>query len=108
MTQEDNFYFSHHQERVALPVYRTVLKSGTRYYVDAVSGTLAGKFDAQARGYRWLHQGLHRLDFAAPLRVRPRWDVFMLLLMAGVTAVCVTGAVLGYRRVTRKASAIRS
>jgi hypothetical protein len=108
MTQEDNFYFSHHQERVALPVYRTVLKSGTRYYLDAVSGTVAAKFDTQVRAYRWLHQGLHRLDFAAPLRVRPRWDVLMLLLMAGVTAVCVTGAVLGYRRVTRKAPAIRS
>jgi hypothetical protein len=108
MTQEDNFYFSHHQEKVTLPVYRTVLESGTRYYLDAVSGTLVAKFDAQARGYRWLHQGLHRLDFAAPLRVRPRWDAFMLLLMAGVTAVCVTGAILGYRRVTRKASAIKS
>jgi len=108
MTQEDNFYFSHHRERVTLPVYRTVLKSGTRYYVDAVSGTLVAKFDAQARGYRWLHQGLHRLDFAAALRVRPRWDAFVLLLMAGVTAVCLTGAILGYRRVTRKASAIKS
>jgi len=89
-------------------VYRTVLKSGTRYYVDAVSGTLVAKFDAQARGYRWLHQGLHRLDFAAALRIRPRWDAFVLLLMAGVTAVCATGAILGYRRVTRKASAIKS
>jgi hypothetical protein len=108
LTQEDNFYFSHHQERVTLPVYRTVLKSGTRYYLDAASGTLLAKFDAPAQGYRWLHQGLHRLDFAAPLRVRPRWDAFMLLLLAGVTAVCVTGAVLGYRRVTRKASAIKS
>ena len=108
MRQADNFYFSHHQERVPLPVYRTVLASGTRYYLDAVSGMLVAKFDAQARAYRWLHQGLHRLDFAAALRVRPRWDAFMLLLMAGVTAVCVTGAILGYRRVTRKASAIKS
>jgi hypothetical protein len=108
LTQEDNFYFSHHQERATLPVYRSVLKSGTRYYIDAVSGTLLAKFDAPAQGYRWLHQGLHRLDFAAALRVRPRWDVVMLLFMAGVTAVCVTGAILGYRRVTRKASAIKS
>ncbi|HTD73513.1 MAG TPA: PepSY domain-containing protein [Steroidobacteraceae bacterium] len=108
LTQADNFYFSHHQEQVTLPVYRTVLASGTRYYLDAVSGMLVAKFDAQAQGYRWLHQGLHRLDFAAPLRVRPRWDAFMLLLMAGVTAVCMTGAILGYRRVTRKACAIKS
>ena len=108
MRQPDNFYFSHHQERVTLPVYRTVLASGTRYYLDGVSGMLVAKFDAQARAYRWLHQGLHRLDFVAALRVRPRWDAFMLLLMAGVTAVCVTGSILGYRRLTRKASAIKS
>ena len=108
LAQEDNFYFSHHQERVTLPVYRTVLPSGQRYYLDAVSGRLVAKFDAQARGYRWLHQGLHRLDFAASLRIRPRWDGLMLLLMTGVTAVCVTGTILGYRRVTRKGSAIKS
>jgi len=108
LTKEDNFYFGHHQEQVTLPVYRTVLESGTRYYLDAVSGMLVAKFDGSAQGYRWLHQGLHRLDFTAPWRVRPRWDAFMLLLMAGVTTVCVTGAILGYRRVTRKASAIKS
>ncbi|HEX3951332.1 MAG TPA: hypothetical protein VHW95_15865 [Steroidobacteraceae bacterium] len=108
LTQEDSFYFSHHQERVRLPVYRTVLSSGTRYYLDAVSGNLVAKFDAQARGYRWLHQGLHRLDFTALMRVRPWWDAFMLSAMLGVTAVCVTGAILGYRRVTRRASTIKS
>ncbi|HEY2845961.1 MAG TPA: hypothetical protein VGJ09_20030, partial [Bryobacteraceae bacterium] len=108
LMQEDNFYFSHHQERVALPVYRTVLASGTRYYLDAVSGNLVAKFDAQARGYRWLHQGMHRLDFTARMRVRPWWDAFTLLLMLGVTLVCVTGTILGYRRMTRKASVIKS
>jgi hypothetical protein len=63
---------------------------------------------AQARGYRWLHQGLHRLDFTARMRIRPWWDAFTLLLMLGVTTVCVTGTILGYRRLTRKASAIKS
>jgi len=100
MTQEDNFYFSHH-DLAALPVYRLVLASGTRYYLDSVSGMVIAKFDAEARAYRWLHAGLHRLDFAAPLRGRPQWDALMLLLMSGVTVVCVTGAYLGYRRFTR-------
>jgi hypothetical protein len=53
--------------------------------------------------YRWLHQGLHRLDFAAAIRARPQWDAIMLLLMSGVTVVCATGAYLGYRRLTSKA-----
>lgn len=98
MTQEDNFFFSHHRELAALPVYRLVLASGTRYYLDSVSGMLVAKLDAGGRAYRWLHEGLHRLDFAAWMRARPRWDLLMLLLMSGVTVLCVTGAYLGYRR----------
>ena len=62
---------------------------------------IVAKQDSQARAYRWLHQGLHRLDFAPALRSRPRWDALMLFLMAGVTVVCVTGAYLGYRRLIR-------
>ena len=100
MTQEDRYYFSHHELSV-LPVYRLNLASGTRYYLDSVSGMLVAKLDAESRAYRWLHEGLHRLDFAADLRARPQWDLIMLLLMSGVTLLCVTGAYLGYRRVTR-------
>ena len=101
MTQEDNFYFGHHQA-LALPVYRLVLASGTRYYLDSVSGMVIAKLDAEARAYRWLHEGLHRMDFAASVRGRPQWDALMLLLISGVTLVCVTGATLGYRRLTRR------
>jgi hypothetical protein len=102
ISSEDNLYFSHHRDAVALPVYRiTLAGSGTRYYVDSVSGMLIAKFDLSAQSYRWLHQGLHRLDFTASLRARPQWDVLMLALMAGVTAVCGTGAYLGWRRLLR-------
>jgi hypothetical protein len=98
LRQEDSYYFSHHRDLAALPVYRLVLASGTRYYLDSVSGMLVAKLDAGSRAYRWLHEGLHRLDFAAGLRSRPQWDLLMLLLMSGVTVLCVTGAYLGYRR----------
>jgi uncharacterized iron-regulated membrane protein len=102
---EDDFYFSHQAERAALPVYRVLRGKGsaTRYYVDPVSGLLIAKIDAGAQYYRWFHQGLHRMDFTAALRSRPVWDILMLLLMSGVTAVCATGAYLGYRRVVRSA-----
>jgi hypothetical protein len=101
VTHEDEYYFSHHRELAALPVYRLVLASGTRYYLDSVSGMLVAKMDARSRAYRWWHQALHRLDFAAGLRTRPQWDLIMLCLMSGVTVLCVTGAFLGYRRLTR-------
>jgi hypothetical protein len=100
MTREDNLYFSHHLEAVALPVYR-LQASGARYYADAVSGMLVAKLDANAQAYRWLHEGLHRLDFTTWLRGRPQWDLLMLSLMTGVTVLCVTGAFLGCRRLLR-------
>jgi hypothetical protein len=101
MTQEDDYYFSHHRDLAPLPVYRLVLADGTRYYLDAVSGTLVAKLDRGAQAYRWLHQGLHRMDFTAAMRGRPQWDVLMLALMSGVTLLCVTGTYLGYRRLSR-------
>jgi hypothetical protein len=98
MMGEDNLYFSHHRDSVALPVYRlTAAGSSTRYYIDSVSGMPIAKLDANAQAYRWLHEGLHRLDLTAWLRTRPRWDVLMLTLLAGVTFVCTTGAYLGCR-----------
>jgi hypothetical protein len=81
-------------------VYRVILAGGTRYYVDAVAATLAAKIDPDAQAYRWWHEALHRMDFAAALRGRPQWDVLMLSLMCGVTFLCATGAYLGYRRLT--------
>jgi hypothetical protein len=106
MSDEDNLYFSHHRDVVALPVYRLILPgSGIRYYVDPVAGMLLAKLDANAQAYRWLHAGLHRLDFTAVLRGRPQWDVLMLALLSGVTLVCVTGAYLGFRRLLRSTKA---
>jgi hypothetical protein len=98
MTREDAYYFSHHRDVARLPVYRIILHDGTRYYIDAVAGTLTAKIDRSAQAYRWWHEGLHRMDLAGWLRTRPLWDAVMLLLMSGVTMLCVTGAYLGYRR----------
>ena len=107
MMGEDNLYFSHHRDSVALPVYRMSLTgSSTRYYMDSVSGMLIAKLDANAQAYRWLHEGLHRLDLTAWLRTRPRWDVLMLTLLAGVTTVCATGAYLGWRRLLGRSRSI--
>jgi hypothetical protein len=99
ITRGDDYYFSHHDDSVSLPVLRLVGASGDRYYVDPISGALLGKLDAGARGYRWWHDALHRFDFAAIVRGRPQWDVLMWLLMSGVTALSMTGVYLAGRRV---------
>jgi PepSY-associated TM region len=98
----DDFYFSHHSDPVALPVYQLIRAgSGTRYYVDPVSGMLIAKIDRNAQAYRWLHQGLHRIDLMPALRSRPGWDTLMLVLLSGVTLSCLTGTYLGFRRLLR-------
>lgn len=102
MNAADNFYFSHHGQPVALPVYRLLLNDSdaTRYYFDAVSGETVMKVDGATRGYRWMHQALHRLDFSEALRRRPTWDILMLILLSGTTLVCATGLYAAIRRVS--------
>jgi hypothetical protein len=99
----DNFYFAHHGQPVAFPVYRLLLKDteATRYYFDSVSGEIVMKIDSATRGYRWMHEALHRLDFSESLRCRPTWDILMLILLSGTTLVCATGLYAAIRRVSR-------
>lgn len=98
LTQEDAFYYSRHSQPISLPVWRIVLPDDTRFYLDAATGELLRRVDAEARGFRWLHLGLHRLDFAAWMRISPWRDVFMWSLLLGVTGVCATGTILGVKR----------
>jgi uncharacterized iron-regulated membrane protein len=97
LAQGDKYYFDSRSQTARLPVYR-IIAGGVRYYLDPLSGEVVRAVDGDARGYRWLHEGLHRLDFTPALRRRPLWDLVMLPLMLGVTLVCGTGAWLGIRR----------
>jgi hypothetical protein len=104
MTKEDAYFFGHVGAAKRLPVYRVMLgdEGSTRYYLDSVSAEIEAKIDRDAKGYRWLHQGLHRLDVLPVLRRRPTWDGLMISLLSGVLAVCVAGASLGWRRLARQ------
>lgn len=95
--REDAYDFSHH-DRAPLPAFRVVRRDGVRDYLDPQSGRLLLSVDAAARGYRWLHQGLHRWDFVPGARDGPAWAAAMLALLAGVTLSVGTGLYLGWRR----------
>lgn len=101
LTAEDDYYYSGPDGSVVrLPAWRIVARdeAQTRYYLDAVSGELAAALDPGARAFRWWHLGLHRLDFTGWLRARPLHEVLLVVLLAGTTLVCATGAWLGIRR----------
>ena len=107
---EDAYYFRHHGPALA-PAYRVILRDGGRYYLDIRTGALLRAVDANARGYRWLHQGLHRWDFVPGLHDGPVWAVLTLILLGGVTFGVGTGVYLGVgavardgRRLSRKVS----
>ncbi len=84
-----------------LPVYRIILNDAesTRYYLDPTAGALLARLDTNRRWRRWLFGAIHRLDFAAWVRVRPAWDMILIALMLGGAAVSATGVYLAVRRV---------
>lgn len=94
----DAYYYSHHEE-VRLPAYRVVLRDGVRYYLDPASARVLARVDAPARGYRWLHLGLHRLDFVPGLDRGAGWAAAMTLLLVFAGAGVATGVWLAWRRV---------
>jgi hypothetical protein len=100
LPEADDYYYSRHQP-IEFPIYRVVLgdMQGSRYYLSPVSGEIVMKVDREARWYRWLFYGMHRLDFSTITRSGPARDFFMLLLLTGVTGLCVTGTWLAVRRV---------
>ena len=103
LDHEDAYYYSGYQHPVTLPVYRARLAdaTATTYYLDAATGRLVDALDATAKESRWLRTGLHDIDFTRTLRQRPLWDIAVLLLLAGVTTSCITGAWLAIRRVIK-------
>jgi len=99
---EDAYHFGH-KGKVVLPAWRIIYadEEATRLYIDPRTGEGLAKVDSAARAYRWLHYGLHRMDFTGALRSRPLWDIVTLPLMLGVSLLCLIGACLGGRRLWR-------
>lgn len=108
LRREDAFlYAGYDQPPPPLPALRVTLhdRERTALYLDATSGRLLRAVDRAERLGRWTRTALHDWDFPA-LRTRPLWDGVVLLLLAGVTATCGTGAWLSIRRVTRDIAAL--
>jgi hypothetical protein len=104
----DDFYYRHEND-LELPVFRVILDdpARTRIYLDYRSAAPLRGIDATMRTSRWVRYGLHDFDFGA-IRVRPLWDICVGVLLAGVTAVCVTGTWLALKRLRLDLRRIRA
>jgi uncharacterized iron-regulated membrane protein len=98
MAAEDAYYFAHH-EPVTLPAWRVVRKDGTRIYLDPATGEVLFVADPAAQQYRWLHKGLHRLDFVPGFDRGLGWSIAMVLLLSAVSVGVGSGVWLAWRRV---------
>lgn len=99
ITAEDTYYYGHH-EPVVLPAWRVEMQDGVRFYLDPKSGHVLSRIDANARTYRWLFEGLHRLDFIRGWDRGANWAAAMVLLLALAGGGVATGVWLGWRRAT--------
>lgn len=103
LREEDAYYYSHKQKQ-ELPVWRAILGDAqhTRLYISPTTGEFR-IVDADARKLRWLQRALHGLDFSG-LRMRPLWDIVTILLLLGVTGVCITGSWMALQRIKKDLS----
>lgn len=74
----------------------------TTYYINARTTKILASQDSYSRIYRWLFNGLHRIDIP-PLgdRLLAR-RITIFVLSAGGVLLTIAGIVLGWRRVRRK------
>ncbi len=107
LTEEDAYWYTHHRAR-PLPVLRVRFADpeATWFHIDPRTGEILDRLDRSARGYRWLFDGLHTLDFSALIRRRPMWDGLVWLLSAAGLIVATSGVVIGWRRL--RSSTFRS
>jgi hypothetical protein len=104
LTEYDAYYYDKHYAR-ALPVLRVRFADPgeTWLYVDPTRGAIALNHGTASRAERWLYHGLHSLDFPKFYAARPLWDVVLIVLSIGGTALSMLTLVPAWRRLRRHA-----
>jgi hypothetical protein len=103
LNQYDRYYLDR-TRRLPLPVVlaETTSDDPMRYYIDPRTARVVQTYDSSNWVNRWLYNGLHSLNFPWLYNYRPLWDIVVITLMVGGTALCVTSLVLAWRVLGRK------
>jgi hypothetical protein len=103
LEQYDRYYLDR-ERLLPLPVVLAQSTAGdeTRYYIDPNTARVVRTYDPSNWISRWLYNGLHSLNFPWLYNYRPLWDIVVITLMLGGTALCVTSLVLAWRVLGRK------
>jgi hypothetical protein len=103
----ESYYVDRHRDR-PLPVLSVRLNDpgASLYYIDLRTARIVQSYVTQTRWNRWLYHGLHSFDLPWLYRHRPAWDLVVLALMLGGTALSVTSLVIGWRRLRHKVRSV--
>jgi len=109
MSSYDSYYYDR-DRRTPLPVLRIEFDDPEKswIYVDPVTSRIVGRTHRYARLDRWLFTGLHSLDFSFWYDKRPLWDIVLIILSIGGLVISGIGTILGYRRMRRAFTRIRT
>jgi uncharacterized iron-regulated membrane protein len=88
------------QRERPLPVLRLRFDDAQAHWVtlDPATGAILQLSNRHQRVERWLFAFLHSFDLPILLAARPAWDAWMLGFSATGLALCLSGVVLGWRR----------
>jgi hypothetical protein len=103
LSKYDRYYLDRTRTR-PLPVVLAEGTNGerTRYYIDPKTARVVQTYNSSNWVNRWLYNGLHSLNFPWLYEYRPLWDIVVITLMLGGTALSVTSLVLAWRVLGRK------
>jgi hypothetical protein len=104
LTEDDLYWYSHHDQR-RLPVLRATFDDPTHswYYLNPASGEIVDFSDAASRRYRWWFNAVHRWDLTPVIQNRPLWYTLIWTFAGAGLALSISGIVIGWRRLRRKA-----
>ena len=101
LNEYDQYYYDRKNVK-PLPVIKANTEAKVSYYIDPKAYKVLKKVGTANRWERWLYHGLHSLDFSFLTQNRPLWDIVVIFLMLGGTAVCITAVGLGIKFIRRK------
>jgi uncharacterized membrane protein len=103
----ESYYIDRHKT-LPLPVIFVRFNDPERsmYYIDPKTASIVQGYNSRSRWNRWLYHGLHSMDFPWLYESRPSWDILLVSLLIGGTALCVTSLWLSWTLLRRKALAV--
>ena len=96
-------YYVDRYKQLPLPViyFRLNDASQSAYYIDPRTGKVVQRYGARSRWNRWLYHGLHSMDLPWLYARRPAWDICVIALLLGGTALSITALSIAWKVVRR-------